>query len=245
MIIGELNVQKKNTKNKWLIQKKNNNNNHVFWKYINYDNEDSLFMKNNKVTVNAAAIMPLKDFLKSIKTSGVNIYVISKMLADLSAQLNNLDIHQKTLLYLEISNIMVIVYDDDYFKENNVDTSDIKFIYASTESVVNIDKSLDDSVIVNIPYLKNQYLSPELHNLYTLPGYIHKSCCYYSLVLISIVMIVDHRLIDLPPGKNIFKNPLTKNILLEHIKEIKPTKLYHLIERAVDNDPKKRTFLFV
>ena len=58
-------------------------------------------------------------------------------------------------------------------------------------------------------------------------------------------MIVDHRLIDLPPGKNIFKTPLTKNILLEHIKEIKPTKLYHLIERAVDNDPKKRTFLFV
>jgi hypothetical protein len=140
---------------------------------------------------------------------------------------------------------MVIVYDDDYFKENNVDTSDIKFIYASTESIVNIDKSLDDSVIVNIPYLKNQFLSPELHNLYTLPGYIHKSCCYYSLVLISIVMIVDHRLIDQPPGKNIFKTPLTKNILLEHIKEIKPTKLYHLIERAVDNDPKKRTFLFV
>ena len=63
---------------------------------------------------------------------------------------------------------MVIVYDDDYFYENNIDTSAIKFIYASTESVVNIDKSLDDSVIVNIPYLKTEYLSPELHNLYTL-----------------------------------------------------------------------------
>tara|TARA_Y100001968_G_C19264433_1_gene670928 strand:- start:687 stop:854 length:168 start_codon:yes stop_codon:yes gene_type:complete len=38
MIIGELDVQKTKSKNKWRIQKKNNNNNNVFWKYINYDN---------------------------------------------------------------------------------------------------------------------------------------------------------------------------------------------------------------
>jgi len=247
MIIGELDVQKTKSKNKWLIQKKNNNNNNVFWKYINYDNTGNRnYMKNNKVTVKAGNVLPLVEFLKKNKSSpGINIYLVSKMLADISVQLNYLDIHQKTLLYLEISNIMVIVYDDDYFKENNVDTSDIKFIYASTESIVNIDKSLDDSVIVNIPYLKNQYLSPELHNLYTLPGYIHKSCSYYSLVLIGVVMLIDHRMLDLPANKNMFRTPMTKNRILEHIEEIKPTKLYYLIERAVDNDPKKRTFLFV
>jgi hypothetical protein len=183
--------------------------------------------------------------LKKNKSSpGVNIYLVSKMLADISVQLNYLDIHQKTLLYLETSNIMVIVYDSDETDLMN-DGLNVKFIYASTEALVNIDKSLTDSVIVNIPYLKTQYISPELHSLYTLPGYIHKSCSYYSMVLIGVVMLIDHSIIDLPANKNVFRTPMTKNRILEHIEEIKPTKLYYLIERALENDPKKRAFLYV
>ena len=248
MIIGELDVQKTKSKNKWRIQKKNNNNNNVFWKYINYDNvgnKNGNYMKNNKVTVKAVNVLPLVEFLKKNKSSpGVNIYLVSKMLADISVQLNYLDIHQKTLLYLETSNIMVIVYDSDETDLMN-DGLNVKFIYASTEALVNIDKSLTDSVIVNIPYLKTQYISPELHSLYTLPGYIHKSCSYYSMVLIGVVMLIDHSIIDLPANKNVFRTPMTKNRILEHIEEIKPTKLYYLIERALENDPKKRAFLYV
>tara|TARA_Y100000816_G_scaffold153044_1_gene109030 strand:- start:84 stop:824 length:741 start_codon:yes stop_codon:yes gene_type:complete len=246
MIIGELDVQKTKSKNKWRIQKKNNNNNNVFWKYINYDNvENGNYMKNNKVTVKAVNVLPLVEFLKkNISSPGANIYLVSKMLADISVQLNYLDIHQKTLLYLETSNIMVIVYNSDGNQLMN-DGSNVKFIYASTEALVHIDKSLTDNVIVNIPYLKTQYISPELHSLYTLPGYIHKSCSYYSLVLIGVVMLIDHRMLDLPANKNMFRTPMTKNRILEHIEEIKPAKLYYLIERAVENDPKKRAFLYV
>jgi hypothetical protein len=246
MIIGELNVQKTKSKNNWRIQKKNNNNNNVFWKYINYDNTgNGNYMKNNKVTVKAGNVLPLVEFLKKNKSSpGINIYLVSKMLADISVQFNYLDIHQKTLLYLETSNIMVIVYDSD--ETDLMDEGlNVKFIYASTEALVHIDKSLTDSVIVNIPYLKTQYISPELHSLYTLPGYIHKSCCYYSLVLIGVVMLIDHRMLDLPANKNMFRTPMTKNRILEHIEEIKPTKLYYLMERALENDPKKRAFLYV
>lgn len=246
MIIGELDVQKTKSKNNWRIQKKNNNNNNVFWKYINYDyTGNGNYMKNNKVTVKAGNVLPLVEFLKKNKSSlGINIYIVSKMLADISIQLNYLDIHQKTLLYLETSNIMVIVYDSDETDLMN-DGLNVKFIYASTEALVNIDKSLTDSVIVNIPYLKTQYISPELHSLYTLPGYIHKSCSYYSLVLIGVVMLIDHRMLDLPANKNMFRTPMTKNRILEHIEEIKPTKLYYLIERALENDPKNRAFLYV
>ena len=246
MIIGELDVQKTKSKNKWRIQKKNNNNNNVFWKYINYDNTgNENYMKNNKVTVKAGNVLPLVEFLKKNKSSsGINIYLVSKMLADISVQLNYLDIHQKTLLYLETSNIMVIVYDSD--ETDLMDEGlNVKFIYASTEALVHIDKSLTDSVIVNIPYLKTQYISPELHSLYTLPGYIHKSCSYYSLVLIGVVMLIDHHMVDLPANKNMFRTPMTKNRILEHIEEIKPTKLYYLIERALENDPKNRAFLYV
>ena len=32
---------------------------------------------------------------------------------------------------------------------------------------------------------------------------------------------------------------------LINIEEIKPTKLYYLMERALENDPKKRAFLYV
>ncbi len=250
MIIGELDVQKTKSKNKWRIQKKNNNNNNVFWKYINYDNVgnengNGNYMKNNKVTVKAVNVLPLVEFLKkNISSPGANIYLVSKMLADISVQLNYLDIHQKTLLYLETSNIMVIVYNSDRNELLN-DDSNVKFIYASTEALVHIDKSLTDSVIVNIPYLKTQYISPELHSLYTLPGYIHKSCSYYSLVLIGVVMLIDHRMLDLPANKNMFRTPMTKNRILEHIEEIKSSKLYYLMERALENDPKKRAFLYV
>ena len=71
MIIGELEINKMKN-NAWKIQKKTNHNNNTFWKYINYmqdketDNDgdgDAIFMKNNKITVDAYDIISLTDFL--------------------------------------------------------------------------------------------------------------------------------------------------------------------------------------
>ena len=61
--------------------------------YINYDNvENGNYMKNNKVTVKAVNVLPLVEFLKkNISSPGANIYLVSKMLADISVQLNYLD----------------------------------------------------------------------------------------------------------------------------------------------------------
>jgi hypothetical protein len=257
MIIGDL-VISTTQNNIWHLQNKTNHNYYNFWKYINFIDEQptlkfkhkhtlthSGYLENNRISIQASRICTLADFLKiyykNTKLYALPPHLILKFISDIGTQLHSLDKHRQNLLYLEITNIMVIIYDDSFFNFTSTSTS-LKFIYVSTDSIVNIDEH--DNVIVNIPFSKHLFISPELFSLSTLPGYIHKSCSYYSLILIAILLLTDfHHITHNTP--HIFNTSNPEHIL-KYIEEFKGGKLYHLIERIIaPPDPADRAFLYI
>ena len=78
-------------------------------------------------------------------------------------------------------------------------------------------------IMIDRPFIYNAAnMSPELKTITCLPSYVFYTCAYFSL-----------------------KNIVVKSMAIANIQNIYPSKLYFLIERCSDNDPRNRVFLFV
>jgi len=116
--------------------------------------------------------------------------------------------------------------------DNILVVDDCKFLYLSTEHLKDIK---NNNLYVYNPIKKSiGYLSPELHNVSSIPIIIHYKTIFYSLGLFIINNLVD----DLT-------NNDTQEVLMDCNVNIRGTKLYYFLERCLQDEPSKRFLIYV
>ena len=183
---------------------------------VNNDNSTSLLIK----TMSIKTFAQFKEQQKMINGSYKLPYTtILNIIICLSKQLSYLlESETKCFYNFDPDNILVV--------------DDCKFLYLSTEHLKYIK---NNNLYVYNPIKKNMcYLSPELHNVSSIPIIIHYKTIFYSLGLFIINNLVDE---------------LTSNdiqeVLLDCIVNIRGTKLYYFLERCLQDEPSKRFLIYV
>lgn len=148
--------------------------------------------------------------------------------------LNNLAIQLKYLI-LEHNNSFV-----GYNPENIIVIDNIKFAYISTEHLSPIE---ENKVLMSFPFsLQDFFLSPEQTKINELPSYIHYKTAYYSLACLIIDNLkTNDNFIEDEKGES-FHDKITKQL---DVLPMKGTKLYYLLKRCLEEDPKERSILFI
>jgi hypothetical protein len=115
------------------------------------------------------------------------------------------------------------------FKPENILVIDNhKVIYVS-EDLFEIE---DNYLTIWKPFLqKKYYISPELSRILSIPSKIHYKTIYYSLAL----LIINYY----------FEDTINTRITTRNINKIKGTKLYYALNRCLEENPEKRTLLFI
>jgi hypothetical protein len=104
------------------------------------------------------------------------------------------------------------------FKPENILVIDTNKVIYLSDDLLEIE---DNYLTIWKPFpQKKYYISPELSRIFTIPSKIHYKTIYYSLGL------------------------LIKEIN-ENMDKINGTKLYYALNRCLEEDPKKRTILFI
>jgi len=116
--------------------------------------------------------------------------------------------------------------------DNILVVDDCKFLYLSTEHLKDIK---NNNLYVYNPIKKSiGYLSPELHNVSSIPIIIHYKTIFYSLGLFIINNLVDE-----------LTSNDTQEVLMDCIVHIRGTKLYYFLERCLQDEPSKRFLIYV
>jgi hypothetical protein len=115
-----------------------------------------------------------------------------------------------------------------------------KFAYLSTEHLSPIE---DENIFLTFPFsLQDFYLSPEQTKITELPSYIHFKTAYYSLACLILNALSSDNNFTEEENDESFHIKITK--LLE-ILPMKDTKLYYLLKRCLEEDPKERNIIFI
>jgi hypothetical protein len=173
---------------------------------------------------NATSVKTFNDFHKEqIICNGTRrlpIPIISKIINDLSIQLKYLILYENhTFLGYNTENIIVI--------------DDNKFIYLSNEYLKEIETyNNKETIIVSSPFTPTDFfLSPELMTIKEIPSYIHYKTSYYSLGNLILYLFTEDEKTD--------EKEILANI------HIRGTKLYWLLERMLEKNPKSRSILLL
>ena len=180
------------------------------------------------VSFNATSIETFKQYITLNKLKNMDYKTSLKMVLDLSLQLDYLlKKWSKTFLGYNPDNLIVV--------DGN------KFIYISNEYLLDIDD--EEEVTISFPFSQKDFLlSPELYNIKELPSNVYYKTTYFSLgVIIIYGLIGSMDFLKDERNETIDKN---MNNILESI-PIKGTKLYWLIKRCLDEEPKRRSIIFI
>lgn len=154
--------------------------------------------------------------IKPILVSPVNYNISLKIIYYLTKQLEFLIVTERKSFYkYNLSNLFIV---------------DSKIMYLSNEYLLDIKK---EKIRISIPFPKEQYDSPELLELNTIPAEIHYKTIYYTLA-----NIVTHLLTEHIPDKeqDPDKDPL---------KILEGTKLFGLLKRCKHSIPEKRSIIYI
>jgi hypothetical protein len=187
------------------------------------------------VSFNATSVESFKQYLSSLKEMRYNSTL--KMVSDLSLQLNYL---------LRTYKQMFLGYNPD----NLIVVDGNKYIYLSNEYLLNIDEGKDeyeeiekDTVTITCPFSQSDFLmSPELYNVRELPANVHYKTIYFSLGSLIIYGLVGNMdFLKDEDDKPIYQK---LNDTLECL-PIRGSKLYWLLKRCLDEEPKRRSIIFI
>jgi hypothetical protein len=175
----------------------------------------------NLVSFNASSVESFKQYQNGSKMS-YNLRL--KMVMDLSLQLN--------YLIKKYNNTFI-----GYNPENLIVIDGNKFIYISNEYLLDIDE--EEEITITFPFSQNDFLmSPELYNIKELPAKVHYRTSYFSL---GSIIVYDMDFLRDEDDKPMYKKTINK---LDS-SPIRGTKLYWLIKRCLDEEPKRRSILFI
>lgn len=183
------------------------------------------------IKFNATSVKTLIEYLDHSKESngknGLSIYDVSRMLTNLSVQLNHL-IEKEYIAPIgyHINNIIVI--------------NDEKFCFLSDE-LNNID--IDEMMMISCPFTSNDlFLSNELLKIRELPSMVHFKSCYFSLALLIIYALFGDQEIYLE-----YLNHKTPEKILDslHYHPIKNTKIFWVLSRCLVKEPTNRSIILI
>lgn len=138
------------------------------------------------------------------------------MVTDLTMQLTRLLAQNKCFYVFDPENLIVV--------------DGTKFIYVSNEHLLDFIPRRG-TILFMKPFIKlRRFSSPEVSRIVILPSEINHKAIYYSLGMLALYGLYDDDAFDEERDK---------------MKSIKGTKLYWLVKRCLDEDPNKRSILFI
>lgn len=193
----------------------------------------------HSLSFKALSVIPFPTFQKEYMSSGntdkLSIPIATKMLQNLSQQLNYLIAYAYTTIIA-------------YHPENIIVIDTDKFIYVSNNHLLDIDPKTEHSLIT-FPFTAEDFLiTPELSQINEIPTSIHFKSTYFSLgCLILYVLTGDDNLFL--RGKREEENNIIRlsQFMTEYLDTlpIKDTKLYSTLKRTLVEDVKNRSILFI
>ena len=188
------------------------------------------------VSFNATSVESFKQYRDGLKEMRYNS--ILKMVSDLSLQLNYLlKTYKQTFLGYNPDNLIVV--------DGN------KYIYISNEYLLNIndpdEEREGEEVTITCPFSQDDFLlSPELCNVKELPANVHYKTIYFSLGSLIIYGLTGNMDFLNDENGNEDDKPIYQklNDTLECL-PIRGSKLYWLLKRCLDEEPKRRSIIFI
>lgn len=172
----------------------------------------------NSVFFSAETVLPLKTFKKMSHATCI------KFIDDLSKQIFFLNSLKYGFYGFDIDDILFI---------------DGTFILCSTQYLLELHNNQEqDLIIFTCPIKQPYFSSPELFKLTSLPSKINHKCCYYSLGLLVVFLLLDKYLLV---GNEI----KTSEEINKIIQPLYNTKIYWFIKRCLDDDINNRKLLLV
>jgi hypothetical protein len=150
------------------------------------------------------------------------------------------------LLYIEKNNITkpYLDIDDIVVCEECGEDSETLFILLNFEETITIIKP--HNIIIDKPYRKTKYFSPELLKINTLPDKIHKNSWIFSLGSLVVNCLNNEETTRLEILlSNIDNKREFVESYLNKINSIERTKLYHSLLRCLKYEPENRKFLII
>jgi len=174
----------------------------------------------NSMFFSAENVIPLKKYILDKNDKKLSYATCIKLIDDLSKQLFCLNKLGYGFYGFDINDILVI---------------DNTFIFCSTQHLL----ELDNTNIIFTSLIKKPYFSnPELFKLTSLPSKINHKCCYYSLGLLVVFLLMNKYLLV----GNEFKTSKEIDNILQPINN---TKIYWFLKRCLDDDINNRKLLLV
>jgi hypothetical protein len=234
---NEIIISQDNRK-KSLFEIKHNNNNNNLFQYLLRSLTKTKIIKNytilddgNSIILNASSIKSYEEFKRDErnvnKTNKLPYFNLLKMAYYLSKQLSYLIKYESKCFYTyDTTNIFVI--------------NDNIFVYLSQEHLKHIK---NENICIYSPISKsNNYLSPELSNITTLPIIINYKTIFYSLGLLLIESLQSDEQSDEQSEQS---EQSISSELDNKLDSFKETKLYYFLERSLKPHPNERYLLYI
>jgi len=138
------------------------------------------------------------------------------MLYDIGNQIQSLEMFNIGLPFLKLSDILVV--DSKHF-----------FII-NTSRVLPVTNS---NIVINTPYKRTPFFSPELQNLTGIPANVNWKSAYYSLASMIVYCLT---------GEHILGNESSPGEILDALAE---TKLFWALMRCLEPEPQERYYLII
>lgn len=141
-------------------------------------------------------------------------------------QEDKLEYHECTRMLLDIGSQIEILKENGwgvlYLSVRDISiANDGTYIITPTMELFSCDEK--GMILLDRPFTYHKtYMAPELKDISTLPSKVYYTCVYFSLKQLALDVLG-----------------------IDTISRIYPTKLYFLIERCSEEDPKERIFLFI
>lgn len=175
----------------------------------------------NEITFQANSVTTLKEYEKKIKSKWsyekCQIF-ISYLIKQLIELLNN-----KYSFYGYSPNSIIVVNENIFFQ-------------ISTEYLLPISKN---EILINFPFSKTFFLSPEIIEITNIPVKMNYKCIYYSIAAITTYLLVNKNICQMNTNSEMNYN--IEDILIA----IKGTKLYWFLLRALNLNIEKRSLIYI
>lgn len=174
----------------------------------------------NSIFFSAENVIPLKKYILNQKDKKISYATCIKLIHDLSKQLFCLNNLGYGIYGFDINDILII---------------DDTFILCSTQYLLELE---NNNIIFNSIIKKPYFSNPELFKLTSLPSKVNHKCCYYSLGLLVIFLLMNKYLLV---GNEIKTTEEINRI----IQPLYNTKIYWFLKRCLDDDINNRKLLLV
>jgi hypothetical protein len=175
--------------------------------------------ESNSIFFSAENVIPFKKYILD-KKKKISYATCIKVIDDLSRQIYYLNELGYGFYGFDIDDILVI---------------DNRFIFCSSQYLLELH---NDTIIFTSPIKQPYFSSPELFKLTNLPSKINYKCCYYSLGVLTVFLLLNEYLL-------VGNELKTTGEIDKILQPLYNTKIYWFLKRCLDDDINNRKLLLV